>query len=104
MNKNALAILAVLFTSIALADDFNSHTFSARQPSARSRPHQPNAVRARSSGVRVLRRPFHGARSVARSRRAGVARRQGRVDERRDGLPDELLELDLALLDLVSLS
>src|SRR2546430_13050273 len=38
MNKNALAILAVLFTSIALADDFNSHTFSARQPSARSRP------------------------------------------------------------------
>ena len=38
MNKNALAILAVLSTSIALADDFNSHTFSARQPSARSRP------------------------------------------------------------------
>jgi hypothetical protein len=37
MNKIALAVVAVLFTSIALADNFNSRAFSPRQPSARSR-------------------------------------------------------------------
>jgi hypothetical protein len=38
LNKTVLAILALLVTSIALAEDFNSRAFFARQPSVRSRP------------------------------------------------------------------
>jgi hypothetical protein len=40
MNKTRLTILAMLFTSIALADNFNSRAFSARRSSARSRPQE----------------------------------------------------------------